>query len=262
VLALRRRDRQSLTLDAIALALVLAAVFSAAHIVDTPFAYIVRWMWTVGAAVWLAILWTFWRALPPRFRPDLAVSRVGAAAIAVLAVALVFGAVRAEFPIQSDQRSLARIAPAVRRRLGELRRPVLLGGTGELRSDLAADGVLLIAIHAGIDARLARGSAIQVGTSHTVSASSAGSIVVVALDDAGIERYRSDPSYRELTGYDPLSPDERAFHAAVDAEAARAYAGGAADFERWSATHRRVLARVQDLDERGPRIELFLRNRA
>ena len=64
MVAVRRHDRQSLTLDTLALTLVLAAVFSAAHIVDTPYVYIVRWMWTVGAIVWLAILWTAWRTLP------------------------------------------------------------------------------------------------------------------------------------------------------------------------------------------------------
>lgn len=260
VVAVRRRDRQSVTLDAMALAIVLAAVFSAAHIVDTPFDYIVRWMWTVGATVWLAILWTFWRALPPRFRSEPAVARVGAAAIVALALTLAVGAVHAEFPVQSDQRSLVRVAPAVRRELGELRGPVLVGGTGGFRSDLAANGVLLIAIHAGIDARLPRRSAIQVGTSHTISESSARSIVVVAVAD-DIEKYLSNPLYRSLAGYDPLSPDERAFHAAVDAEVARAYAGGVTDFKRWSATHRSEQSRVHDLDERGPRIELFLRNR-
>ena len=56
MVAMRERDRQSLTLDAVVLAVVLAAVVSAARVVDTPFFYIVRWMWTVGAIVWIAIL--------------------------------------------------------------------------------------------------------------------------------------------------------------------------------------------------------------
>jgi len=258
--ALRNRDRQSFTLDVIALAVVLAAVFSAAHIVDTPFNYIVRWMWTVGATVWLAILWTVWRALPSRLRPGPAVVRVGAAVIAVLAVTLVVGAIHAAFPVQSDQRSLLEIAPTVRRARGELRGPILVEGAADFRSRLAADGVLLIAIHAGMDARLPRSSAIQVGTAHTISKSAARSILVVAVDD-DIEKYRSNPSYRTFAGYDPLSPAERAFHTATDAAAARAYAGGAADFKRWSETHLREQSRLRDLNARGPRIELFLENR-
>jgi hypothetical protein len=260
VVAVRKRDRQSLTVGAMALAVVLAAAFSAAHIVDTPFDYIVRWMWAVGATVWLAILWTFWRALPPRFRPERAGAGVGAAVIAVLALTLTAGALHAEFPVQSDQRSIARVAPAVRRALANLRGPVLIDATGDFRSDLAADGVLLVAVHAGIDARLPRRYAIRVGTAHTISESSARSTVIVAVD-AEIERYRAQPSYRELAGYDPLSPGERAFHTAVDREAARAYAAGAAAFERFAVAHRRDRARVHALDERGPRIALFLRKR-
>jgi len=121
--------------------------------------------------------------------------------------------------------------------------------------------VLLIAIHAGIDARLDRRSANRVGTSHTISLASAGSVVVVAVDDA-IDKYRSDPSYRDIAAYDPLSPEERAYHAAVDAGAQRAYAEGIADFKQWSALHQRDQRRLHVLDGRGPRIELFLRTRS
>ena len=259
--AVSKRDRQSLALDAVAIAFVLAAVFSAAHIVDTPFNYIVRWMWAVGAIAWLAILWTMWRALPRTPGSEVAVARIGAAVTAGLVAVLVISAVRADFPLQSDQRSLVRIAPEVRRALGNLRGPVLVEGPSDFRSGLAADGVLLIAIHAGIDARLDRRSANHVGKSHTISEASAASVVIVAVDD-GIDNYRSKPSYRDIAGYDPLSPQERAYHAAVDAEAQRAYAEGIADFKRWSATHQRDQLRIHDLDARGPRIELFLRTRS
>lgn len=257
MVAVRRRDRQSLTLDAVAFAAVLAAFFSAAHIVGTPYFYIVRWMWTVGVIVWLAILFTFWRAVPRRVRSDVAVARVGTAAIAILAAVLVVTAVHAEFPVQSDQRALEGIAPAARRALRQLRSPVLVEGPSDFRSGLAADGVLLIAIHAGIDARLIRRSVDDVGASHTISEASARSVVVVAVDD-DIEKYRSNPSYRAVAAYDPLSPDERAYHAAIDAELRRAYDRGIAEFKRWSATHQREQSRIHDLDERGPRIELLV----
>jgi hypothetical protein len=258
IVALRTRDRQSFTLDAVALAMVVAAMFSAAHIVDAPFFYIVRWTWAVGAIVWIAILWTFWRALLRHADWDVAVTRFGVAAIVVLAATLVVGAVHAEFPVQSEQRALKAIAPAARRALRQLRAPILVEGPVDFRSGLAADGVVLIAIHAGIDARLALRSVGHVGRSHAISKASARSIVVVAVDD-GIEKYRSDPSYRSIAAYDPLSPDERAYHAAVNTEARRAYAGGITAYERWSAMHQSDLARVHDLDERGQRMELFQR---
>jgi hypothetical protein len=258
--AARTRDRQSLTLDLVAVALVLAAFFSVTRIVDTPFNYIVRWIWTVGAVVWLATLWTFWRVVSRKFHPKRVAERIGVAAIAALVAVLVAGAIQAKFPVQSDQRSLVGIAPAVRRELRELRGPILLEDPADFRSHLATGGVLLIAIHAGIDARLDRREADVVGDSHTRSEASARSIVVVAVDDA-IDRYRSDPSYHAIAGYDPLSAAERAYRAEVNGEAQRALLGGIGSYRRWSATHRTDRSRVRVLDARGPRIELFLRAR-
>ena len=50
-----------------------------------------------------------------------------------------------------------------------------------------------------------------------------------------------------------------AYHAAINAEAKNAYAGGTTEYKRWSARHQHDLVRIHDLDERGPRVELFLR---
>jgi hypothetical protein len=259
VLAARRRDRQSFILDALALAFAFAALFSAAHIVDTPFSYIVRWMWTVGAIAWLAIIWTAWRALARGVVRDLAVSWSATAVGAVLVGMLVVGAVHAHFPAQADQRALAGIAPGARRALRALLGPVLLEGAhDDFHSTQAAVGVLLVAIHAGVDARLVDGEADAVATAHTTSEATARSVVVVAVDDL-IDAYRADPTFRVIARYDPLTVEERAYRNAVFAELRRAASGGYARLQQWLATHQRERSRVHALDERGPQIELLLR---
>jgi len=257
MVAIRRHDRQSLTLDALALAVVLAAVFSAAHIVDTPYSYLVRWMWAVGAIVWLAIAWTAWSAVPVDIRRRVAASGLTVVMIAVLAAWLAVAAVHAHFPVQGDQASLARIAPAVKRTLHGLPGPVLLQAPPDFLSGLAAEGILLIAIHAGVDARLPDQSTGAVGSAHTSSDAAARSIVVVAVDDT-IDSYRKNPAYRVLARYDPLSAGERAYHTTFDAEAHHGLIGPNADPQAWLAAHKADLARIRELDTRGPAIELFL----
>ncbi|MGO9877564.1 MAG: hypothetical protein ACLPVY_27655 [Acidimicrobiia bacterium] len=258
LVARRRHDRQSLTLDALALAVVFAAVFSAAHIVDTPYNYIVRWMWTVGALVWLAIVWTAWRALPVGIRRGRTASRLSAALIAVLAAWLAVTAIHATFPDQADQASLVGIAPAVRRSLRELRGPVLLQAPLDFLSGQVAEGILLIAIHAGVDARLPDRSANAVGSAHTSSETSARSIVVVAVDES-IDSYLNNPAYRSLAHYDPLSAKERAYHTMFDIQERDALSSANADPEAWLAAHQADLSRIHELDTRGPDIELFLK---
>jgi len=258
LVALRRHDRQSLTLDSLALVVVLAAVFSAAHIVDTPYSYIVRWIWAVGALTWLAIAWTTWRALRPGVRWDLAGTRLAPAVVAVLAAWLAVTAVHADFPVQADQELLARIAPTVRRTLHGLPGPVLVQAPPDFLSGLAAEGVLLIAIHAGVDARLTDHSTNVVGSAHTISEASARSTIVVAVDDA-IDAYRNNSAYRSLVRYDPLSAEERAYHTIIDRQIRHDLTGANTDPKAWLAAHQADLSRIHELDTRGPDIELFLK---
>ncbi len=246
LVAVRRRDRQSLTLDCLALTVVLAAVFSAAHIVDTPYDYVVRWMWAVGAIVWLAIVWTAWRAAPVSIRQDLVASRLAAVLVAVFAAWLAVAAIHADFPVQAEQTSLVKIAPAVRHTLRGLPGPVLVEAAPSFLSVQAAAGMLLIAIHAGVDARLADEFANVVGKAHTIAQSSAQSTVVVAVGDA-IDRYRKNPAFRSFARYDPLSAKERAYVTAFENKDAKAK----------FATRRADLLRIHDLVARGPAIELF-----
>ena len=95
------------------------------------------------------------------------------------------------------------------------------------------------------------------GSAHTISEASARSLVVVAVDDA-IDEYRNNPTYRGIARYDPLSYEQRADRDAIDAEFRRAGSGGIANLNKWVTTHPREQSRLQQLDARGMRIELFL----
>jgi hypothetical protein len=80
---------------------------------------------------------------------------------------------------------------------------------------------------------------------------------VVAVDET-IDTYRNDPAYRGLASYDPLSPEERAFHTSFDIQKRHDLSEPNADSAAWYATHQAGLARIAALDKRGPAIELFL----
>ena len=176
----------------------------------------------------------------------------------MLAAWLAVTAIHADFPGQADQGSLAHIAPAVSRTLRALPGPVLVQSSPDFLSAIETSGILLIAIHAGVDARLADQSTNVVGSAHTISAASARSTVVVAVDDA-IDAYLDNPAYRGLAHYDPISPEDRAFHTRYDIAAHDAFFGPHADPNAWLAAHQADLARIHRLDARGSAIEVFLK---
>jgi hypothetical protein len=72
-----------------------------------------------------------------------------------------------------------------------------------------------MAVRDGVDARLVAASAPFVGNAHTISESSARSVVVVAVDDA-IDTCRKDPALRSIAHYDPLPAGQRAEVVAYD----------------------------------------------
>ena len=170
VVAARRRDRQSSRLCVLALGLVAAAWVATSRIVDTPFYYVVQWVWIVGAVVWLAIIWTAVRTFAPSGAARRGVAMVAGAGVLVLAVALV-GRRRSmpRFPNPgNDERSLAAIAPDARAAIRALPGPVLIESAGDLRSITMADGIMLLGIHGGVDARFPPDQAYVVGDARTI----------------------------------------------------------------------------------------------
>jgi hypothetical protein len=257
VVAVRRRDQPSTRLCVLGLGLVGAALVSASRIIDVPFYYVVQWVWIVGAVVWFAVLWTALRALPVR-RPAMAVA---AAVIAVLVVLLVIGSVRATFPNPgNDQRSLVAFAPEARRVLRTVDGPVVIESPSDVRSRTMADGILALATHAGVDARLPTNEAFIVGKGRTIDPAEARNTVAVAVGDAAAQ-YRDDPAFRSIAHYDPLTPAERAEEERLAADSIAALNGGVDAYKAWNDAHPGAANRLHALDGRGPRIELFQRSR-
>jgi hypothetical protein len=254
-----RHDRQSLTLDVLALAMVGAAWVSASRVIDAPYDYIVQWIWIVGALAWIAIAWTGWRALPRRHSwEDGAILATGGALVIVLLTLVSIDAAHTRLPGGADERALTTIAPQAQRALRTLPRPILITNPADLGSSIMAPGVALLAIHAGIDIRLDPSQSIAVGSQHTIAADHARSVVVVAANAATVP-YASDPEYRLLAAYDPLSPAERTTRATIDAEQRRVTAEGSAATPAEVRTLLGDLARARALDQRGPLLEIFLK---
>jgi hypothetical protein len=257
VVAWRRHDRQSLRLCTFALALLLAAYVAASNIVDTPFVYVMQWLWIVGAVVWLAILWTAMRAFASTERARTNVGWVLAGGAAVLVIVLAMGAVRASLPNpNNDERSIAGAAPAIRQALRTLPQPVLLDTPPDLVSGITGAGVQTIGLHEGVDVRVEPGQAFVVGDAHTTKGVAPASTIVVAVDDAA-NQYRNDPNYKLLTEYDPLTPEQRANRGQLQAEALAAMAGVENGATIWFSQHPREAALMRSYDRAGPRIDMF-----
>ncbi len=257
VVAWRRHDRQSLRLCTFASVLLLAAFVAASRIVDTPFVYVMQWLWIVGALVWFAILWTAMRALSGNERAHAGARWVLAAAATTLVVVLVIGSVRASFPNpNNDERSIAHIAPAVRAALRTLPQPILLETPNDLRSGTTGAGVQTIALHDGVDVRLTPGLAYIVGDAHTTKNVAPRSTILVAVDDAA-NPYRNDPNYRLLAEYDPLTPEQRARREQLRFEVLAAQGAAPNGATIWFSTHPREAALMRSYDQAGPRIDVF-----
>ena len=258
VWAVRRRDRQALRLDAIAGSLIAAAVVSASNIVDAPFDYLVRWIWIVGAVAWLAIGWTALRAVADLVPEDRVLRPASWVVIFTVVGASSVGAVLTTLPLRSSQRWLTHLAGPARHALRRLPGPILVSSPGDLPSTLAVPGIVLLGVHAGVDARMGPGAAKAVGATHTISETQARSVVVVALDHA-IDDYAGDASYLQLVSYDPLSQQERAYHNRMEIAMRRAFLSGRPAIAAFDTSHRQDEMRLQQLDRRGARVAVFLK---
>jgi hypothetical protein len=206
VVAYRRRDRESLMLDAIALVIIVVAWLATASVVDVPFSYILRWTWLAGALAWLAIGWTALRTITlPR-----AISVAAAVAIVALIVATSVSAAQAKYPDPRIERAAKRVMPAVLAEAKQSASPVLVRGAGGIGSGALADAVLLELQRAGVDAKFDTDLDYVVGDRHVVPVDRARTLIVAAADEF-IDPVARDPRFRRIASYDSLSPADRAF---------------------------------------------------
>jgi hypothetical protein len=206
VVAWRRRDREALTLDIIALTFVLVAWIASASVVDTPFSYILRWTWLVGALAWLAIGWTLLRAI--------SWPRPVAVGAGVVIVALVIGtcvsAVRAKTPEPQIEQAARAVMPAVRAVARQSPQPVIVRGAGGIGSGALADAVYIQLERDGLDPKFDKDLAYIVGDRHAIDDAQARTVIIAAADEF-IDPIASDPRYKLIASHDSLSPDDRAY---------------------------------------------------
>ena len=259
VLAARRGDRQSTRLCVLTLVFIDGAFIAAARIIDQPIDYIVKWLWLVGVVTWLAIAWTAMRAFAGAPKRRRVVTYAAGGVFAVLVVALVVhmsttGIVNPN----NDQHSLRMLARSARPALKTLQEPVLIETPADLQSGTIASGILALALHEGVDARLPTGLENVVGSNHVIASDKAASRITVAANDT-VGQYANDPAYRLLAAYDPLTPAERHERDVLRYELGTATTSGPDGQYRWIRDHPKDIARLEAFDQRGLRIAIFER---
>ena len=197
VLAVRRRLRPVLALDAVLAAAVVLGVVSAGRIFGEVFAYLVLWGWVVGGLLVLATVWGLVGRLP----------RVPAAA--VLAVAVV--AALWPDPSPSDARlsaTVGRLLPATEAALTADRTYLL---TWDDRLAIGSQGFALLneLDRDGFDVGVPRNYRVPAGEHRVLAAADADGVVHLATGSA-IDDARAEPAARELAYADPRTVAERA----------------------------------------------------
>jgi len=198
VVAWRRRDRESLALGSCALALTGASFVAASRIVDVPLEYVVRWMWVVGVVVWLAISWTFVRAVPAASQ----FVTIGALFVAaLLAGATTLDALGTDHPQVEEVALLDAMRDPVLRRLSGAPEPILIEHTAGFCSAGMAVGLVNELVATGIDGRMPPSAQDAVGRHRVVRPEEARTSALAACDDE-VDAYAHDPSYDEVVVVD------------------------------------------------------------
>ena len=217
--AVRRRDREVLTLQVV-LGLALALGFvSTARVFGTFFEYVIRWMWPLAACVTMASLWSLWRAItdPVTGWSTVRIRRVGVAAAAVAAVVAVLAVGSAATADQTYPRDSAMTADLSAQLADRLDRdavyrlehhdPVALG--------TAAFGIILEMEKRGFDVGGDEPVRAGVLPFRVVPRDQADAVLLYVTGDDAIAQLRADPAAVEVASTDPRNDDERLLSAAL-----------------------------------------------
>ena len=207
-LAVRRRDRRSLTLCSLAIVLALATWIAASRIVGIPFPYLLRWAWVAGAVSWLAILWTGWRLIPKRRHAarNATTAFIGVAA-AVVALFAFVSAARASYPVQLESAAIDHVRGPAMDAMRDAKGPILIHSGSSLRSAGIATGLLLEATRAGIPARVPSPLAYRVGTERTLRGTPGR--VLYVTSDVEVAPMLKDPKYQLVAHYESLNATDQ-----------------------------------------------------
>ena len=213
--AARRHDRLALRLCLIVLVTVALATLSVANIVGTPYPYLVYFVRVLAAAVWLAAVWTFLRALLARREPIWAVlvPAVSVAAAAAVAVALTASAATAGVGPPADHASeeaLAHLMPAVLHTVDHRGGTVLVDASASFGGTGYRSGLMYQLAHHGIAARAAPANTFMYGA-HYTDVGQPGATLLLAVNDTEIAAAhragdRLLAEYRQPPPYAPLTP--------------------------------------------------------
>ena len=208
--AWRKRWFNEVAICALAFALVVAGSIAASRIVGAPSPYLLRWMWAIAAFTWLAVaavalrqisLTTFGR----RHASNLVVVATSFVLIAILVRGVNLTPLRLS---NSWTRAITALTPPALAAIKDLPGPIYLGDGYGLDGSAGLD-LLARAEENGIDVRRSPSWAYIYGTKRTIERSQAASEVLFLTESARLLT-QSDPYYREIFSFDPLTPDQRA----------------------------------------------------
>ncbi len=207
--AWRKHWRNELVLCGIASALVVSGAIAASRIVGAPSPYLLRWMWAIAAFVWLAIAAVALRQIAlTAFGRRHATNLVVVATIFVLVAMLIRGVNLTPLRLsKSWTRAIAALTPPTLAALEGLPGPIFLVDGYGLDGSAGLD-VLAQAEEVGIDVRRGPSWAYIYGDKRTIERSQAASELLFLTDSARLEM-QTNPDYREIFSYDPLTPDQR-----------------------------------------------------
>ena len=210
VLAWRRGWRDRLHLTLLAWASIVVTGLAIAGIRGVAFQYVFRWSWAMVLLVWIACAWvgvSFLLEFAPVRRWF---STCASVVLAVLAVALLVNGVSFR-TVQGWDEQLQLYEPVLEPTLAVLRsapEPVLVVTYLGLADGTVANELLARADEEGIDLRRTPDLRFVFGAGRSIDPADARSELVL-VTQGEIEQYRSDPRFRLIAHFDPLTASER-----------------------------------------------------
>lgn len=219
--AVRRRDRDVLTLQAVLGVTLILAIASVSRVFGTFFDYVIRFLWPVAAITVMASLWSLWRAVAAREAARVHDSKTaagrarptwmwaGAAGLAVISGLAIASAAQADTTYPRDSRMTAdltqqlaaQLSPDARYRL-EHHDPVALGS--------AAFGIVLGMEREGFDVGIDEAGRAGALPFRVVPREEADAVLLLTVGDLAIETMRERTDAVELAYTDPRSDEEQA----------------------------------------------------
>jgi hypothetical protein len=217
--AVRRRDREVLTLQAVLGLAVVIGFVSTARIFGTFFDYVIRWMWPLAASVAMVSVWSLWRAATDPAaglgnRPARLLALAGGAGLVVVTILGVGSGAVADATFPRDSLMTAELSEQLAVRLDraasyrlEHHDPVALGS--------AAFGIVLEMEKRGFNVGIDEAGRPGALPFRVVPRDRADAVLLYVVGDSAIAQLRADPAAVEVAYTDPRSPDEELLSAAL-----------------------------------------------